>query len=154
MIPPTTTGASTPRSRSASMTLGISSRCEPDRIERPTTWTPSCSALAAICDGRQADALVDDVHADVARAHGDLLGAVGVAVEAGLADEDLQPAPERLADALDLLAQLGSSSVVAGAGGGLADAGRRAVLAEGVAQRRRPLAGRHARAGGRDRRAA
>ena len=56
---------------------------------------------------RQADALVDDVHAGVARAHGDLLGAVGVAVEPGLADEDLQVAPERLAHARHLVAQVG-----------------------------------------------
>ena len=51
MIPPTTTGASTPASRSASITAGISSRCEPERIDRPITWTPSCSAEAAICAG-------------------------------------------------------------------------------------------------------
>ena len=30
---------------------GSSSRCEPERIDRPTTCTPSCSALAAICVG-------------------------------------------------------------------------------------------------------
>ena len=49
--------------------------------------------------GGQADPFVDDVHARVARAHGDLLGAVGVAVEAGLADEDLRPAAEPLLQA-------------------------------------------------------
>src|SRR5215217_7087592 len=38
---------------------------------------------------------------------GDLLRAVGVAVQARLADEDLHPAPERIADAGDLVAQLG-----------------------------------------------
>ena len=69
---------------------GISSRCEPERIDRPTTWTPSCSARRGDLRGRQPDALVDDVHAGVAGAHGDLLGAVGVAVEARLADEDLR----------------------------------------------------------------
>src|SRR5439155_1350088 len=53
---------------------------------------------------RQPDAVVDDVHAGVARADCDLLGAVGVAVEPGLADEDLERAPESLGDALDLLA--------------------------------------------------
>ena len=45
---------------------------------------------------RQPDALVDHVHAGVAGAHGDLLGAVRVAVEARLADQDLDAAPERL----------------------------------------------------------
>ncbi len=98
--------------------------------------------------GREPDALVDDVHAGVARADGDLLGAVGVPVEPGLADQDLQRAPERLADARDLVAQL----LVGGGGGGVADAGRRAVGAEDVAQRARPLAGRHAGAGGGQRR--
>ena len=37
---------------------------------------------------RQADALVNHLHAGVARAHRDLLGAVGMAVEAGLADQE------------------------------------------------------------------
>ena len=100
---------------------------------------------------READALVDDVHADVARADGDLLGAVGVAVEAGLADEDLRRAADRLADAGDLVAQLGDL-LGRGGRGRLADAGRRAVGAERVAQRLRPLAGGGARAGGGDRR--
>ena len=116
MIPPTTTGISSPpASRSASITSGISERCEPERIESPITCTPSSTALRAICAGREADALVDDVHADVARADGDLLGAVGVPVEAGLADEDLRRAADRLADAGDLVAQLGDLLVGAGA---------------------------------------
>src|SRR5208283_4937197 len=51
MIPPTTTGAVTPSFRSASITAGISSRCEPDRIDRPITCTPSCRAEEAICVG-------------------------------------------------------------------------------------------------------
>ena len=37
--------------RSACITEGISSRCDPDRIERPTTCTPSSNADLAICDG-------------------------------------------------------------------------------------------------------
>ena len=40
--------------------------------------------------GREADALVDDLHADVACLDRDLFGAVAVAVEPGLADEDLE----------------------------------------------------------------
>jgi len=51
MIPPTTTGAVTPASRRASSTAGMSSRCEPDRIDRPITCTPSCRAEAAIWAG-------------------------------------------------------------------------------------------------------
>ena len=46
--------------------------------------------------GRQPDALVDDLHARVARRDRDLLGAVGVAVEPGLADQDPDRAAERL----------------------------------------------------------
>ena len=56
---------------------------------------------------RQPDPLVDDLHARVARPHGDLLGAVGVPVEPGLADEDLHAAAELLGDAGDLVAQRG-----------------------------------------------
>ena len=106
MIPPTTTGTSTPRlaQRLDDARDQLAVRAGQDRQADDVDALLS-SADAAICDGRQADALVDDVHADVAGADGDLLGAVGVAVEAGLADEDLQPAAERLADALDLLAQ-------------------------------------------------
>ena len=90
MIPPTTTGTSTPRVAQRVDDAGISSRCEPERIDRPTTWTPSWTRRRGDLRRRQADALVDDVHARVACANGDLLGAVGVAVEAGLADEDLR----------------------------------------------------------------
>ena len=102
---------------------GISSRCEPERIDRPIDVDALVDRRAGDLLGGQADALVDDLHADVAGAHGDLLGAVGVAVEAGLADEDLHRAAERLADAVDLVAQLGHV-VGRRRGGGLADAGR------------------------------
>ena len=51
MIPPTITGASTPGSRSSSTDAGTSSRCEPERIERPITSTSSWTAEAAICSG-------------------------------------------------------------------------------------------------------
>jgi hypothetical protein len=68
----------------------------------------------------------------------------------GLPTRIFEPAPERLATRVDLLAQRSRSS--APARGRLADAGRRAELAEGVAQRRGPLAGGRARAGGGERR--
>ena len=54
----------------------------------------------------QADALVDHLHAAVAGAHRDLLGAVGMAVEAGLADQELDPPPEARARRLDRGAHL------------------------------------------------
>ena len=44
---------------------------------------------------RLADALVDDLEAGVAGGHRDLLGAVGVAVEAGLGHQQLGRAAER-----------------------------------------------------------
>ena len=49
--------------------------------------------------GGQPDPLVDDLEAGVAGPDGDLLGAVAVAVEAGLADEQPQPLAELLAGA-------------------------------------------------------
>ena len=42
------------------------------------------------------DALVDDVHSGVPGAQRDLLGAIRVPVESGLADKDLDPPSERL----------------------------------------------------------
>ena len=102
--------------------------------------------------GGQADPFVDDVHARVSRAHRDLLGAVGVPVEAGLADEDLRPAAEPLLQARDLLAQLAQIRVRRFVPAGLADAGGGAVGAEHLAQRARPLARRGAGARGGDRR--
>jgi hypothetical protein len=108
--------------------------------------------------GGQADALVDDVHAHVARAHRDLLGAVGMAVEAGLADQDLRAAAEPLSELRHLPAQLRELPRRAAAVGvlerlaaGLADAGGGAVAAEDVAQGACPLARRRARARRRDR---
>ena len=116
MIPPTTTGMSAPpASRSAvdHVRDQLAVRAREDR---------EADHVHALVDRRagdlrrrQPDALVDDVHAGVAGAHGDLLGAVGVPVEAGLADEDLQRAPERLADARDLVAQLHQLLAAAGA---------------------------------------
>ena len=46
--------------------------------------------------GREPDALVDDLEPGVARAYGDLLGAVGVSVQARLADQQPQPPAELL----------------------------------------------------------
>src|SRR3954451_19846635 len=99
--------------------------------------------------GREPDSLVDDVHTGVAGAHSDLFGAVGMAVQPGLADEELETTPERLAQQLDLLAQL--CHLLTTDGGGLAYPGRGAVLAERLAERLRPLPGGGAGAGGGDR---
>ncbi len=101
--------------------------------------------------GGETDPLVDDLHADVAGTDGDLLGAVGVAVEAGLGDEDPDPVADRPADLGDALAHRGEQLGIA-AGGGAVEPGRAAVGAEDAAQRLRPLAGRDPRLRGLDRR--
>src|SRR4051794_10037711 len=100
---------------------------------------------------RQADALVHHVEAGVTCAHGDLLGAVRVTVEARLADQDLDAATQRLRHALDLLAQLGKR-LVADSRRSICDSGRSAVFAESPAQRGGPLTGRRTGASGVDRR--
>ena len=52
MIPPTTTGTSpAPALCSPSITAGTASMWEPDRIDRPMTWTSSSTAAATICAG-------------------------------------------------------------------------------------------------------
>jgi hypothetical protein len=88
---------------------------------------------------------------DVPRAHGDLLGAVAVAVEAGLADQDLGRAPERLGELAHRAAHR-LEALVRDRGGGDGDPGRRAVLAEDRRARLRPLAGGDAGVGRADRR--
>ena len=70
--------------------------CDPDRIDRPTTWAPSrCRAGDDLLRG-QADAFIGDVHSAIARPRGDLFGAVGMAVEPRFADDEFEPAPERV----------------------------------------------------------
>src|SRR6187200_844026 len=71
--------------------------------------------------GGEADALVDHLHAGVAGPQGDLLGAVGVPVESGLADQDLDPVADLLGDRVDAAADL-LELLAVGGGGGAADA--------------------------------
>ncbi len=87
--------------------------------------------------GRQADALVDDLHAGIARAHRDLLGAVGMAVEAGLADQEFQPTAQLLRHAVDVGADVVRRRAFIARGA--PDAGRRAVFAESLAQDAAPI---------------
>ena len=56
---------------------------------------------------REPDALIDDIHADFPAPCRDLFGAVGMAVEARLAEHIGQLAPERLGNTLDVLADSG-----------------------------------------------
>src|SRR5918994_3099561 len=101
--------------------------------------------------GREADALIDDLHPDVAGPDRDLLGPVRVPVEPWFADEDLDPLTEQVGDSVDLAAHPGQQVAVDGRPG-RDDAGRRVVVAEHVSQGRRPLAGGGARLRGLDRR--
>ena len=130
-----------------SCTSGI---CEPDRIDRPTTCTRFSAAAATMASAREADAVIDHLHAGIAGARGDLLGAVGMAVEAGLADQEFQPPAELFRHAVDLGADVVEAFGVVAHGG--ADAGRRAVFAERRAQRKAPFAGGDAGFGAGDRR--
>ena len=132
------------------MTSFTSGTWLPDKIDRPTTWTASSPAARTICGGRQADALVDDFHADIAGADGDLLGAVGVAVEAGLADQEFDAAAEFGGDGIDGRADGIEAGAVA-LGCGLGDARGRAVFAEDPAQGHAPFARRDAGFRGGDR---
>ena len=67
MMPPTTTGMSRARP-SAAITSGISSRCEPREDRQADHVDALVDRRAGDLRRRQADALVDDVHARVARA--------------------------------------------------------------------------------------
>src|SRR5258706_10877260 len=95
--------------------------------------------------GSESNALVDDLHARVAGEYRDLLRAARVTVEAGLADEQLQPAAQLLRDLVDARADRGELRQVAARRHGRVDARRRAVLAVHGAQRVGPLARRDSR---------
>ena len=59
----------------------------PDRIERPTTSTSSCTAAVAIISGRLVQPGVDHLHPGVAQRGGHHLGAAVVPVEPRLGHE-------------------------------------------------------------------
>ncbi len=110
------------------------------------------SGLGAFDDlGRgEADAVVNDVQPGVERAGGDLLGAVGMAVEARLADEKFDPAAELQRHALDLAAQ--GVEIARFLSRFQRNSGRGAELAEFGPQRVAPFAGGDAGLGRFDRR--
>ena len=139
MMPPTTTGASTPAARELGEGLGHERQVRA-RQDRQAHHVDVFVAGRGRDLGRaEADALVHDLHARVAGRDRDLLGAVGVTVEAGLADEEpdrpsagrLRDRPNVLADRLDLRPDRARDR---------ADPGGPAVLAEHLAQRAGPLA--------------
>src|SRR5918994_7744576 len=101
--------------------------------------------------GREADALIDDLHPDVAGPDRDLLGPVRMPVEPRFADENLDTLAEHVGDGVDPAAHPGQQVAVEGRPG-RGDAGRRVVVAEHVSQGRCPLAGARARLRALDRR--
>src|SRR5580698_8522502 len=95
------------------------------------------------------DAVVDDVHASVRGARRDLLGAVGMAIEARLADEETDPPADFERDALDFAPQrIEACRFLTGA---RRDAGRGAKDAELRPERIAPFACRRASLRGLDR---
>ena len=91
--------------------------------------------------GRAADAVVNHLAAGVAGAHRDLLGAVGMAVQARLANEQLETRAQALGDRVHPGAQIIQSRIGHVGRARRADAGRRAVFAVDGTQGAGPLAG-------------
>ena len=82
-MPPTTTGtSSTPAARSPSTTAGHDLQVRARQDRQPDDVHALLHRGGDDLRGREPDALVDHLEADVAGAHGHLLGAVGVPVEA------------------------------------------------------------------------
>ena len=89
MIPPSTTGASTPSAASRAEHVGheLEVGSGEDRQADHVGVLVACRGGDLL--GGQADPGVDDFHPGVASGDGDLFGAVGVPVEAGLGDEQV-----------------------------------------------------------------
>ena len=105
MMPPTMTGTSpAPASRRPAEHLGDELHVRAAEDREPDEVHVLGDRGRDDLLGRQPDALVDDLEAGVAGAHGHLLGAVAVAVEARLADEDAQLLAELVTGAGDEVA--------------------------------------------------
>ena len=87
MIPPTTTGASTPSARSSRTTWGTSVEVAAGEDRQADDVGILVTGRRRDLLGREADARVHDLHARVTGRDGDLLGPVRMAVEPGLGDE-------------------------------------------------------------------
>lgn len=91
---------------------------------------------------REPDTLVNHLHSAISGPHGDLLRAIGMAVEPGLADQELEPAAKLARDRVDSLAHRRELARIGARR--LPHAGGRAVFAKDLAQRGPPFAGGHA----------
>ena len=100
-MPPTTTGTSSaPAARSPSSTAGHHLEVRAGQDRQPDHVHVLLHGGRHDLRRGEPDALVDDLEPGVAGPHGDLLGAVGVPVQARLADQHpqpLRPAPRRSA---------------------------------------------------------
>ena len=93
MMPPTTTGAVTPTASQLAQGLGHEVEMRTGEDREPDDVDVFVTGRGRDLRGREADALVHDLHAGITRRHRDLLGTVRVAVESGLADEDADRLP-------------------------------------------------------------
>ena len=92
MMPPTTTGASTPSARSRREHLGDELEVAARQDRQADHVDVLVASRRGDLLGRQPDAGVHDLHAGVACRHGDLLGAIRVAVEPRLRHEEARRA--------------------------------------------------------------
>src|SRR5215475_2587345 len=91
----------------------------------------------------QPNPVVDDFEAGVAGPDGNLLGAIGVSIEAWLTDEEAQPRAKCVASFLYAPPHGSEPLTAPAAHGHSAEPRRRAIVAEDVAQTLRPLPRRH-----------
>src|SRR3546814_15146115 len=81
----------------------------PPRSTRTDTLLPYTTLFRSglhNCGRRQTDALIDHIHAAIARAHRDLFGAIGVPVKARLANKELQAPSELHGNGVDHFAHI------------------------------------------------
>jgi len=88
MIPPTTTGASTPLSRSLLEHFGHELEVAPGQDRQTDHVDILVARRGGDLGGRRADAGVHHFEACISRRHGNLLGPVRMTVETGLSDEE------------------------------------------------------------------
>src|SRR5262249_36606100 len=88
---------------------------------------------------REPDALVHHLDAAIAGTHGDLLGTIGMAVEPGFADQQLDAPAELVGDALDLATHVLETGIGLRSCDGAADTGGGTIFPEYLAQRMPPF---------------
>src|SRR5262245_14814545 len=97
--------------------------------------------------GGEPDPVIDDLEADVAGPYRNLFSAIRVSIEPWLTHEKAQSRPKRLAGVPDASAHRGQPFAACPGEGCRAEPGRRAIVAEDLAQPVRPLPRRHSGSG-------